>query len=70
MIIPNPETGKPERICTLCGGDPQCVKRCPFGALSYVEVRADRKFYGLGPEKIAAELAMKWYGTADFGGLK
>ncbi|GFO62777.1 4Fe-4S dicluster domain-containing protein [Geomonas paludis] len=70
VIRPNPETGKPERMCTLCGGDPQCVKRCPFGALSYVEVRRDRKFYGLGPEKIAAELARNWYGTAGFGGVK
>jgi len=70
VIVPNPATGKPERMCTLCGGDPQCVKRCPFGALSYVEVRADRKFYGLGPEKIAAELAKGWYGTAEFGGVK
>lgn len=70
VISPDPATGKPERMCTLCGGDPQCVKRCPFGALSYVEVRRDRKFYGLGPEKIAAELAKTWYGTADFGGLK
>jgi len=70
VISPNPATGKPERMCTLCGGDPQCVKRCPFGALSYVEVRRDRKFYGLGPEKIAAELAKNWYGTADFGGAK
>jgi hypothetical protein len=49
---------------------PQCVKRCPFGALSHVEVRSDRKFYGLGPEKKAAELARNWYGTADFGGLR
>jgi Fe-S-cluster-containing hydrogenase component 2 len=57
-------------MCTLCGGDPQCVKWCPFEALSYVEVRPDRKFYGLGPGKIAAELSMKWYGTADLGGLK
>ncbi|MCX5905898.1 MAG: 4Fe-4S dicluster domain-containing protein [Deltaproteobacteria bacterium] len=70
VISLNPATRRPERMCTLCGGDPQCVKRCPFEALSYVEVRPDRKFYGLGPEKIAAELAMKWYGTADFGGLK
>jgi len=69
-ISPNPATGKPERMCTLCGGDPQCVKRCPFTALSYVEVRRDRKFYGAGPEKIAAQLARNWYGTADFGGLK
>jgi Fe-S-cluster-containing hydrogenase component 2 len=70
VITPDAATGRPQRMCTLCGGDPQCVKWCPFEALSYVEVRADRKFYGLGPEKIAAELAMKWYGTADFGGLK
>lgn len=65
VIIPNSATGKPERMCTLCGGDPQCLKRCPFGAISYVEVRRDRKFYGLGPEKIAAELSKSWYGTAD-----
>ena len=70
VISPDSATGRPQRMCTLCGGDPQCVKRCPFEALSYVEVRADRKFYGLGPDKIAAELAMNWYGTADFGGLK
>lgn len=70
VIIPNPATGKPERMCTLCGGDPQCVKRCPFGVLSYVEVRSDRKFYGLGPEKIASELAKGWYGTDEFGGVK
>jgi Fe-S-cluster-containing hydrogenase component 2 len=70
VISPDSATGRPQRMCTLCGGDPQCVKWCPFEALSYVEVRADRKFYGLGPEKIAAELSMKWYGTADLGGLK
>jgi Fe-S-cluster-containing hydrogenase component 2 len=25
--------------CNLCGGDPQCVKICPAGALSYVPWR-------------------------------
>lgn len=70
VISLNPQTGKPEHLCNLCGGDPQCVKWCPFGALSYAEVKPDRKYQGLAPEKIAAELAMKWYGTADFGGLK
>jgi len=24
-------------ICDLCGGDPQCVARCPTGALNYSE---------------------------------
>lgn len=66
----NTATRRPERMCTLCGGDPQCVKRCPFEALSYVEVRPDRKFYGLSPEKIAVELAKSWYGTADLGGSR
>jgi anaerobic carbon-monoxide dehydrogenase iron sulfur subunit len=70
VITLNPQTGKPERICTLCDGDPQCVKHCPFDALMYVEVRSDGKFYGFAPEKIAAELANSWYGTADFGGPK
>jgi hypothetical protein len=46
------------------------VKWCPFEALSYVEVKPDRKYYGLAPEKVAAELASNWYGTADFGGPK
>lgn len=30
----SPETGHP-LICDLCGGDPQCVKRCSTGALTY-----------------------------------
>ncbi len=70
VISPDPATGRPERMCTLCGGNPQCVKLCPFEALSYVEVRPDRKFYGHDPRKIAAELAKNWYGTAEFGGYR
>ncbi|MGE5584338.1 MAG: TIGR04076 family protein [Bacillota bacterium] len=30
----HPETRVP-LICDLCGGDPECVKRCPTGAISY-----------------------------------
>lgn len=29
--------------CDLCGGDPQCAKRCPTGAIQYV--RADQVGY-------------------------
>lgn len=25
-------------ICDLCGGEPECVKRCPVGALSFQEI--------------------------------
>jgi Fe-S-cluster-containing hydrogenase component 2 len=32
-------------LCDLCGGDPQCVKHCPEGAIQYVEFdQVDRGF--------------------------
>ena len=61
VITPNPETNKPERICTLCDGDPQCVKYCPGGALSLVAVDADAKGYARPPEQVAEELIRQWY---------
>ena len=61
VILPNPATGKPERMCTLCGGDPQCVKLCPQKALRHTRVRTLREFYGMSPEKIAEQLAARWY---------
>ena len=62
VIIPNTETNKPEHMCTLCGGEPQCVKCCPFGALSRVEVDTRQKFYAMRPEQIAEALISRWYG--------
>lgn len=70
VIELNPQTGKPRGICNLCGGDPQCVKLCPFDALSFVEVDTKRKFYGLSPQKIANELSKQWYGLTDLGGVR
>lgn len=32
----DPRTGRSEK-CTLCDGDPMCVKACPEGALAFVE---------------------------------
>ncbi len=63
VIISNPETGKPEGICTLCDGDPQCVKTCPFGALSFAKIDPSKEFYGMNPDKIAKELIKRWYNT-------
>ena len=63
IIIPNPKTNKPEGMCTLCDMDPQCVKYCPFGALSQARVNTDREYYGLKPDEIAADLFKRWYGT-------
>lgn len=61
-IIPNPVTNRPERMCTLCGGDPQCVKYCPYGALTHIKGGLDGKHYGVSADKIATELIRRWYG--------
>ncbi|HQP73953.1 MAG TPA: 4Fe-4S dicluster domain-containing protein [Acidobacteriota bacterium] len=70
-IIPNRETNRPERLCTLCGGgDPQCVALCPYGALSYIKGGLDGRHYALPPERIAAELIARWYGPAQGGDVR
>ena len=61
VISPNPETDMPERMCTLCDGDPQCVQRCPFGALSQVTVDSSRELYAMMPEQVAEVLTKQWY---------
>ena len=61
VIIPNPETNKPERMCTLCNGSTQCVKNCPFDALSYIEMKADRDLSELAPAQIAELLIKQFY---------
>ncbi|MCK4943440.1 MAG: 4Fe-4S dicluster domain-containing protein [Candidatus Aminicenantes bacterium] len=61
-IIPNRKTNRPERMCTLCDGDPQCVKYCPYGALTHIKGGLDGKHYGLSADKIATELIRRWYG--------
>ena len=61
IIHPNPETHRPERMCTLCDGNPQCVENCPFGALSYIEMPADRDLANLSPKKIAERLIEQLY---------
>lgn len=61
IIHPNPETNKPERMCTLCNGNPQCVANCPFGALEYIEMPIDQDLTNLAPAKIAERLIEKLY---------
>ena len=61
IIHPNKETNKPERMCTLCDGNPQCVENCPFGALDFIEMPADRDLVDLEPAKIAERLIEKFY---------
>ena len=64
VIIPDAETNRPEHMCTLCGGDPQCVKDCPFGALSHVKVDTKQKYYGMKPDQIAEKMIHEWYGDS------
>ena len=61
VITPNNETNMPERMCTLCGGDPQCVKLCPFGALTQVTVDTSQDLYAMKPEQVAETLTKRWY---------
>ena len=61
VIYPNPETGSPEKMCTLCGGDPQCVINCPYDALTYVEINDSRDKESIAPGKIAERLVKKLY---------
>lgn len=61
IIFQNPDTNKPEHMCTLCEGDPQCVKYCPQSALSHKILNTNKEFYGLPPEKIAVELIRRLY---------
>ncbi len=63
VILPNPETRQPMRICNLCDGDPQCVKYCPAGTLTVTTINAHEgsRFFNMPPEAIAAQLAKEWY---------
>lgn len=61
VIVPNPENSMPEGMCTLCGGEPQCVEHCPYDALQFVRWTPDHKFAGMPPDRIAEELIKNWY---------
>jgi Fe-S-cluster-containing hydrogenase component 2 len=61
IISMNPVTHTPKRLCTLCNGEPQCVKYCPYDALSVVSIDVQTASHRIGPESIAAELMQKWY---------
>lgn len=61
VIIPNPVNQKPERICNMCNGDPQCVKYCPFDAISVQEVDVSGEFFGKSPKEISKILYKRFY---------
>ena len=61
VIKMNPITNHPDHICDHCGGDPQCVKHCPYGTLSFREVDINNDYFGLSPEEIADKLFELYY---------
>lgn len=61
ILATHPETEKPMRMCTLCDGDPECVKHCPYEALSMIRVSADYPYYRMSPKEIAEKLSKTWY---------
>jgi Fe-S-cluster-containing hydrogenase component 2 len=46
---------KKAQVCTRCGGDPACVKACPEGALEFVPILVNGRYYAQNPDD-AAEL--------------
>ncbi|MBU1014071.1 MAG: 4Fe-4S dicluster domain-containing protein [Bacteroidetes bacterium] len=61
VIKMNALTNHPEHICDHCGGDPQCAKYCPYGALSFQEVDIEKTYFGMSPTQIAEELFKRYY---------
>ncbi len=56
----------PYGFCDLCGGNPQCVKHCPYNALKFIKGEIKRKYYKMKPKAIARELQKEIYD--GFGG--
>jgi len=51
----------PSHICDHCGGDPQCVKYCPYGALAFHNVDVQSTYFGMSAKEIAEKLFDKYY---------
>ena len=56
VIRQNPDTGKAEGICNLCQGDLQCLKYCPYDAISLEIIDTGNEFYALPPHKIGEKI--------------
>lgn len=48
--------------CTLCGGDPECVRKCPFDALSVLPRTTDGKYAAKNADLLAEEAIETLYG--------
>lgn len=60
VIFPD-EEGHPRHMCTLCNGDPSCVKWCPYQALHFLEITTNMELRKQSPDQIAAVLFERYY---------
>ena len=63
IIRPDPATGHPDRMCTLCGGEPQCALHCPYEALTLVRGAVEAGLAGRPPQALAQVMMARWYGA-------
>lgn len=61
ILRKNLASKRPEGFCTLCDGDPSCVKFCPNDAMSRVPITFDGKHLSKNPYAVGKELANTWY---------
>ncbi len=61
ILRKNLRSKRPEGFCTLCDGEPSCVKYCPNDAMARVPQSFDGRHLARNPYLIADELASVWY---------
>jgi Fe-S-cluster-containing hydrogenase component 2 len=61
ILRKNLRSKRPEGFCTLCDGDPSCVKYCPNDAMARVPVTFDGRYMARNPYLLGSELAAQWY---------
>lgn len=64
-IVDDPQTGRPSRLCSLCDGDPKCVRYCPYGALSVESSPAEPAHQLMPVASLADKLEREWYQQSD-----
>ena len=60
VIFPD-ENHQPRQMCTLCNGDPSCVKWCPYEALSFLEITNDMELRNQSAASTASALFDRYY---------
>ena len=65
VIEPDPASGKPAHICTLCDGEPRCALACPYDALSIMRGPVDSALHARPPEEVAKVMMERWYSLAS-----